>query len=60
MLRTLATAIALACFALGAAPASAGADIAALTALKADRVVVFKSERRLPTSTTWPPRSASS
>ncbi len=47
MLRTLATAIALACFALGAAPASAGTDIAALTLLKADRVVVFKGERRL-------------
>ena len=47
MLRTLATAIALACFALGAAPPSAGADIASLTTLKADRVVVLKGERKL-------------
>ncbi len=47
MVRALATAIALACFALGAAPASAGAEIATLTAPKADRVVVFKGERKL-------------
>jgi murein L,D-transpeptidase YafK len=47
MLRALATAIALACLSFGAAPASAGSEIAALTPLKADRIVVFKSERRL-------------
>ncbi len=47
MLRTLATAIALACLSFGAAPASAGTEIATLTPLKADRVVVFKSERKL-------------
>ncbi len=47
MLRTLAMAIALACLAFGAAPASAGTDIARLTPFKADRVVVFKGERKL-------------
>ncbi len=47
MLRALATAIVLAYLALGAAPASSGTEIAALTALKADRVVVFKGERKL-------------
>jgi murein L,D-transpeptidase YafK len=47
MLRTLATAIALACFTLGAAPALADIDVAALTPFKADRVVVFKAERKL-------------
>ena len=45
MLRALATAIALACFTLGAA--SADTDIASLTLLKADRVVVLKGERKL-------------
>ena len=47
MLRALAMAIALACFTLGAVPASADTDIASLALLKADRVVVFKGERRL-------------
>ncbi len=47
MLRALAMAIAVAFFALGAAPTFAETDIAALTPLKADRVVVFKGERRL-------------
>ena len=46
-LRILATPVALACLSLGAASASAGTEIAALTTLKADRVVVFKSERKL-------------
>ncbi len=47
MLRALATAIALACLAVTAAPASAGSEVAALAPLKADRVVVFKGERKL-------------
>ncbi len=47
MLRALATAIAMACFAFTAAPASSGTEVAAWTALKADRVVVFKGERKL-------------
>ncbi len=47
MLRALATAIALAFLVSGAGPASAGAEIAALTPLKADRVIVFKGDRKL-------------
>lgn len=47
MLRAFVTAIALAYFAFTAAPASAGTEVATLTALKADRVVVLKGERKL-------------
>ncbi len=48
MFRTLAAAaFAVACLTFGAAPASAGTEIAALTPPKADRVVVFKGDRKL-------------
>ena len=47
MLRALAAVIALAFLTLGAAPTSADTNITVLAPLKADRVVVLKSERRL-------------
>ena len=45
--RAVATAVVLACLALGAPSESAGTEIAARMPLKADRVVVFKSDRKL-------------
>ena len=47
MLRTRAAAIAVACFAFTAVPVTADTEVAALTPAKADRVVVFKGERKL-------------
>ncbi len=47
MLRIVAAAIAVGFIASVAPPASADTEIAALTPLKADRVVVFKGERKL-------------
>ncbi len=47
MLRTLAAAIAVTCFAFAAVPVTADTEVAALTSAKADRVVVFKGERKL-------------